>query len=357
MQTTPAVESLDNGAFRSRVYARIGLLGNPSDGYNGAVLAFSLKNFYAEVTITPSIDDKITFELSQEGDPNQFTDLESFEEHIDGHGYNGGVRLLMAMTREFGKYCSGHRIPLDPSLKFSLSYSTNIPRQRGLSGSSAIACAALNCLLAFYNISEEKFRIGDRPAVILSAEKALGITAGMQDRIIQVYGGLVSMDFTDNAVYPLCKSLDPGVLLPPLYLIFNLTKGPGKDSGSVHSQFKEKWLVRDVELQRKMRETAALVPQGLAALENKDFSKLASLMARNFQLRKSMFGEAALGEESLKLIEIADSVSVAAKFTGSGGAVVVLPLNEEQKIKLEQACRRAGVVCLPVEVGPVHHFI
>lgn len=33
----------------SRVHARIGLLGNPSDGYNGKTISFALANFWAEV--------------------------------------------------------------------------------------------------------------------------------------------------------------------------------------------------------------------------------------------------------------------------------------------------------------------
>ena len=32
-----------------RVYARIGLLGNPSDSYYGKTISLSLANFYAEV--------------------------------------------------------------------------------------------------------------------------------------------------------------------------------------------------------------------------------------------------------------------------------------------------------------------
>ena len=32
-----------------RVSARVGLLGNPSDGFKGAVVSFSLQNFWAEV--------------------------------------------------------------------------------------------------------------------------------------------------------------------------------------------------------------------------------------------------------------------------------------------------------------------
>jgi len=361
MQTTPAVESLGNGAFQSRVYSRIGLLGNPSDGYNGRCLSLSLQNFWAEVVIKPS--SKINFEVNPEGDPTQFTDLSSFVSHIDGHGYNGGVRLLMSMARQFlkyFKYCSEHDIPLDSTSKFSLSYSTNIPRQRGLSGSSAIACAALNCLIAFYKISGDVLPLNHRPGLVLAAEEALGITAGLQDRIIQVYGGLVSMDFSEyNSKYsfPPCKSLDPG-LLPPLILIYNPDEAPGKDSGSLHSQFKEKfWALGDSILHDQMKEVADLVPQGIAALDCKDFEKLAILMKRNFQLRKLMFGEAALGKESLKMIEIADSVHVAAKFTGSGGAVVALPLDEEQKRKLEEASRRAGFVCVPVRAGPVYHII
>ena len=38
---------------------------------------------------------------------------------------------------------------------FTLTYETSIPRQAGLSGSSAIVCAALNCLLDFYDVADQ----------------------------------------------------------------------------------------------------------------------------------------------------------------------------------------------------------
>lgn len=44
------------------------------------------------------------------------------------------------------------------------------------------------------------------------------------------------------------------------------------------------------------------------ALAQKDMTSLASLMDRNFDLRLSMFGEAALGEANMKMISIARSV-------------------------------------------------
>lgn len=65
-------------------------------------------------------------------------------------------------------------------------------QQAGLSGSSAIVCAALTCLLEFYAVGH-LMKVDDRPRVILSAEQELGITAGLQDRVAQVYGGLVYM--------------------------------------------------------------------------------------------------------------------------------------------------------------------
>jgi hypothetical protein len=41
--------SSEYAAITSRVHARIGLLGNPSDGYHGKTVSFALANFYAEV--------------------------------------------------------------------------------------------------------------------------------------------------------------------------------------------------------------------------------------------------------------------------------------------------------------------
>ena len=93
MQLVPAVEPQTDGTLRSRVYARIGLLGNPSDGYGGRVLSVSLANFWAEVSLAPAT--RIIFQLNPASDPLDFNSLEEFDNHITGHGYYGGVRLLM----------------------------------------------------------------------------------------------------------------------------------------------------------------------------------------------------------------------------------------------------------------------
>lgn len=46
--------------------------------------------------------------------------------------------------------------------------------------------AGLNCLLQFFGVPESVLHVQQRPSLVLSAEAELGITAGLQDRVIQV---------------------------------------------------------------------------------------------------------------------------------------------------------------------------
>ena len=76
------------------------------------------------------------------------------------------------------------------------------------------------------------FRFEELPQVILDIERReLGISAGLQDRVIQTYEGLVHMDFSEDVM----KSRGTGIytelspsLLPPLYLAYNTAVGAGR---------------------------------------------------------------------------------------------------------------------------------
>ena len=82
-----------------------------------------------------------------------------------------------------------------------MSYDTNIPRQVGLAGSSAIVTATLKCLMKFFNLSQSDLPKPKRASFILDVEIGeLFIQAGLQDRVIQVYEGLVDMDFDKDLV-------------------------------------------------------------------------------------------------------------------------------------------------------------
>lgn len=48
----------------------------------------------------------------------------------------------------------------------------------------------------------------------------------------------------------------------------------------------------------------------------------AALFARNFNGRRALFGDAALGRDNIRMVELARAAGASAKFPGSGGAVV-----------------------------------
>ena len=69
----------------------------------------------------------------------------------------------------------------------------------GLAGSSALVTATLRCLMDFFSVSSSDIPKELMPQLILDVEVAeLNIQAGLQDRVVQVYEGLVSMDFAEE---------------------------------------------------------------------------------------------------------------------------------------------------------------
>ncbi|GJN41062.1 hypothetical protein PR202_gn00386 [Eleusine coracana subsp. coracana] len=295
-----------------RAYARVGLLGNPSDVYGGRALSFTIANFSATVRLCPSPE--LLIQPHPHHDLVAFPSLPTLVSRLQSEGYYGGVRLLMAICKVFYNHCIQNNITLKAE-NFTLSYDTNIPRQvtAGLSGSSAIVCAALSCLLHFYNVGH-LIKVEIRPNLILDAEKELGIVAGLQDRVAQVYGGLVYM---------------------------------------VHSTVRQRWLNGEEFMISSMKEVAQLALDGHKALLQKNYSELARLMNRNFDLRRQMFGDDVLGSVNIKMVEVARSVGASSKFTGSGGAVVVLcPDGDAQVELLHKACQEAGFVIQKIKAFP-----
>lgn len=338
-----------SAVMEHKSYARVGLLGNPSDVYFGNTISFSLGNFWASVRLEPSLDLVIVPHPSH--DLVQFNSISHLVNRLQNEGYYGGVRLLMAIVKIFHNYCKENNIPLHGG-NFTLSYDTNIPRQTGLSGSSAIVSAALSCLLDFYKV-RHLIKVEVRPNLVLNAEKELGIVAGLQDRVAQVYGGVVYMDFgnkhMDELGHGIYTPMDVD-LLPPLYLIY--AENPS-DSGKVHSTVRQRWLEGDEFIRSTIEEVANIAVEGQKALLEKDYNKLAALMNHNFDLRRRMFGDDALGAMNIEMVEIARRVGAASKFTGSGGAVVVFcPDGPSQVKQLEDACHSAGFTFQPIKVMP-----
>ncbi len=319
-----------------KTYARIGIMGNPSDGFFGKTISVCIENFYAQVVLVESQRIKIVPHSLH--DPTEFSNLAELEETATRDGYYGGIRLLYATCKRFNEYCRENGILLDQR-NFSIIYDTNIPRQVGLGGSSAIIVSLLKALMDFYGLTSNDIPLNIQPNLVLSVEtKELGINAGLQDRVIQTYGGMVYMDFDRNLIetrgYGLYEPMDPR-LLPNMFLAY--TTNPGKDSGKMHNEVRFRFNQGDKEIIKAMETFASYALEAKQALEEKDHRRFAKLMNMNFDLRRKIYGDKAIGEQSLRMIEIARSLGAPSKFPGSGGAVIGMFEDEEHFNKLREA--------------------
>jgi len=248
----------EESAITHRCFSRVGLLGNPSDGYYGKVISFGLKNYFAEVScrlytaclpaptrlhhkhpsssrfqhlscklhighitvlqVMIARSDIIHIVPHLKHDGYRHDSLTVLSEGVTAQGYTGGLQLILvkllfsflaqpalllhlqvlrrldecvtppieyghlrsapqkqshmisddaiqlqalptatpsmqAACNVFWQHCLKNSISLVPT-GFTVSYDTNIPRQCGLSGSSAIIIATLRCLVEFYRVTE-----------------------------------------------------------------------------------------------------------------------------------------------------------------------------------------------------------
>ena len=89
-------------------HARVGLMGNPSDGYFGKTLGLSVENFWATVTLEAS--ETLRLIPNALYDPSEFGSLGSLYDIGKREGYQGGMRLLMATCKKFSEYCMENRL-------------------------------------------------------------------------------------------------------------------------------------------------------------------------------------------------------------------------------------------------------
>jgi glucuronokinase len=104
-----------------------------------------------------------------------------------------------------------------------------------------------------------------------------------------------------------------------------------------------------------MRQFAQFTTDARDALNNKDHKRFAELMSQNFQLRRAVYGDAALGQANLRMIQIANEYNCVAKFPGSGGAVVGMwngsdPARRSEDLReLRWALEKEGYVYVEIE--------
>lgn len=326
----------------TKAFSRAGLAGNPSDGYFGKTLSVTFKDFYAEITMYETPDVEI---LPNVRDHSYFTNLQHLVKDVNRHGYYGGIRLIKAAAKKFYDYSQSKGIVL-PDRNFTVRYRSNIPVQVGLAGSSAIVTATIRALMTFYGVEIPKPQI---PTLILSVETdELKITAGLQDRVAQVYEGLVYMDFDKKLMesqgYGSYENIDPN-LLPPIYIAYIAELS--EVSGIAHGQLRGRFDAGDplvIDSMKYFAERAVLARECLLARQPE---KLGKIMNDNFDKRKEVFP---ISRMNLEMVNLARSVGASATFPGSGGAIVGTYEDEKMFETLKAKLAEIGAVVIKPQI-------
>jgi glucuronokinase len=323
--------------LRRQAHARAGLVGNPSDGYHGKTLSLIVRNFRAEVVLYEWEDVEI---VETDQDETCFRSVHDLVRDVRLHGYYGGIRLVKATIKKFVEHCQRQGLRLHDR-NFSVRYHSNIPRQVGLAGSSAIIVATLRCLIDFYGVTIPR---EVQPSLALSVEtQELGITGGLQDRVVQVYEGLVFMDFAPERMHEHAgflhgayEQIEPR-LLPPVYLAYSTDEG--EPTEVFHNDIRGRFNRGEPAVVQAMGRCAALAAQAREALHKGDVERLNRCINDNFDQRRGIYQ---LPRGQLAMIDTARGVGASANFAGSGGAIVGLYQDEAMYQSLEKALGEIG---------------
>jgi galactokinase/mevalonate kinase-like predicted kinase len=251
-------------------HARAALAGNPSDGFGGAVLACCVGELRAWASAEHATEAK--------SDPPS--------------------ALVDAAIARFGRGPCAVR------------WGTDVPREVGLGGSSAIVTAAVRALCALHG---HALAAGELAEMVLAVEvEDLGIAAGPQDRYAQAHGGLLLMDFAGPE--PHVERLDPA-LLPPLYLAWRTDAA--ETSHTVHGGLRER--AAEPAVRHAMGRLAAHARAARDALLAGDEAAFAAALDASFDEREGLLE---LDPRHVAMVRAAREAGASANYAGSGGAIV-----------------------------------
>jgi len=183
-----------------------------------------------------------------------------------------------------------------------------------------------------------------QPSFVLAVERDdLGIAGGLQDRVIQVYEGLVYMDFDcsqerilDGYACYAYEPLDPG-LLPPLYLAYHASLS--EPTEVFHNDIRGRFNRGEASVVSAMLHFAQIAAGGRSALLAGDTAALNVLIDENFDTRCSIYN---IPPWQVQMIETARRCGASAKFAGSGGAIIGCYQGEAMFEELRQALGEIG---------------
>ena len=306
---------------------RFGVAGNPSDMYGGAVISCSTLERAGCRIDTES--DGVVVCL---GDCEETI---RFRSDLDLTG--GPLDLPKAALT------AAHIDPVSTP-GFRLDAFTDIPRQSGLAGSTALFAAILGALNDFLGRRTNPYRIAE---TVRAAEFDIMKTlCGFQDAYMVVFGGMHFMDFRGKSVK--CNSADqsPYATMEPLHAfqpdgipVLVAFTGVMHHSGQAHASLFDRYSSGDPEARCAAEEFANYARFAKRAILDREWDQLARYMNLNQELIRKVQPQNPANE---KLIDAAMSAgALAAKLAGAGGGGSIAVLTEEPD-RVAPVLKRAG---------------
>jgi len=171
----------------------------------------------------------------------------------------------------------------------------------------------------------------------------------MQDRVIQIYNGLMYMDFEKEYFlaheHGRYQRLDH-TMLPKLYVAYDPQRA--EFSGKYHRSLRTLFEQKKPDIVAAMSEFADIARQGNDALLGGHPEKLPALINANFDLRNRVFQ---VSPENKRMVDVARSTGASAKFAGSGGAIVGTFESDEMLRNLETALATIGCAVIIPDIA------
>lgn len=285
---------------------RAGIIGNPTDGYGGALISCAIEN-RAVVTIEPA--DHLIIE-----NPCGKSVLK-WENDFLNHGDSFDV--VRCVLRYFKLY----------NLKARITTDTCIPEQSGLAGSTALLTAVLSAIVSFVGKSFHKYHLAELNRVI--ELNFLKVQCGYQDAYMTTFGGINYIDFRGKEYYKPLEQEQYATVEPLNAYIKDLPfvvahTGVRHHSGQFHKPLRERWLEGDPKVIKAYKDIAELAREGKKALINQDWHQLAYLMNENHRIQNSLSDS---GDEVNYMIKLARANgALGAKLAGAGGGGTIIAL-------------------------------
>ena len=263
-------------------YARAGMLGNPSDGYFGKTLVFR------DVELArpcPGLSQRPPGDQAVQGGPSR---LRKPRRSVSDYALAGLLRRHPhhpGTDRAFDRVLprAGDRTP-GPQFHTGI----RVRRFRSGSGWAGRAPSSPRRCGRFVSITDVEIPLPIQANLVLETEtRELNVPAGLQDRVIQAYHGLVYMDFSRDLMeargYGEYERLDPG-LLPNIYVAARTSLSEGTEV--FHSNLRERWRRGDPEVVGRHAHLGGLCRRGQSdCLLRRDYARLGELINANFDLR------------------------------------------------------------------------